>query len=171
VRPRRAVTLELHHDVVGWLDWEAELLDGGRLREWLALLAEDVSYRMPVTVTARRESERAVGDMDHWDEDLYSLTKRVERLESEHAWTEDPASRTRRFVTNVRVTPGQQAGHIAVRSYVLLFRSRGDERSADLVSAERRDVLLAGDEDWRLVRRLIRVDESVLRTQNLAVFL
>ena len=109
--------------------------------------------------------------MDHWDEDLYSLTKRVERLESEHTWTEDPPSRTRRFVTNVRVAPGQQAGQVDVRSYVLLFRSRGDQRPADLVSAERRDVLRAGDDDWRLVRRLITIDESVLRTQNLAVFL
>jgi 3-phenylpropionate/cinnamic acid dioxygenase small subunit len=175
------VALEVHYDVVGWLDREAELLDEGGFREWLSLLAEDVSYRMPVTVTAGRETASAGRGMDHWDEDLYSLTKRVERLESEHAWTEDPPSRTRRFVTNVRVAPGPHPGDVEVRSYVLLFRSRGDQRAADLVSASREDLLRAGagtgegdgggEGDWRLARRLITVDESVLRTQNLAVFL
>ena len=42
-------------------DWEAEVLDERRLRDWLSLLADDVSYRMPVTVTAGRGSERASG--------------------------------------------------------------------------------------------------------------
>jgi 3-phenylpropionate/cinnamic acid dioxygenase small subunit len=165
------VALEVHYDVARWLDWEAELLDGRCFRDWLALLADDVSYRMPVTVTTGRVGQTPTTVMDHWDEDLYSLTKRVERLESDHAWTEDPPSRTRRFVTNVRVAPGQQSGEVDARSYLLLFRSRGDQRPADLVSSERQDVLRQIDGDWRLSRRLITVDESVLRTQNLAIFL
>jgi phthalate 3,4-dioxygenase subunit beta len=54
---------------------------------------------------------------------------------------------------------------------VLLFRSRGD-READLVSAGRVDILRPGEHGgYRLARREIRVDESVLRTQNLAFFL
>jgi 3-phenylpropionate/cinnamic acid dioxygenase small subunit len=185
VRRRSPVALELHYDVAGWLDWEAELLDAHRYRDWLSLLAEDVTYRMPVTTTVGRGDSRSQPVMDHWDEDLYSLTKRVERLESEHAWTEDPPSRTRRFVTNVRVAGGSEAGEVEVRSYVLLFRSRGDQRPADLVSVERHDVLRGGDGDgdghsgrspssdgdWQLLRRLITIDESVLRTQNLALFL
>ena len=40
--------------------------------------------------------------MAHFDEDRYALDKRVERLLTEHAWTEDPPSRTRHLVTNVR---------------------------------------------------------------------
>ena len=40
--------------------------------------------------------------MAHFDEDRYSLEKRVERLDGDHAWTEDPPSRTRHFVTNVQ---------------------------------------------------------------------
>ena len=173
-RPTRpaAVDPAIHHDVSTWLAWEAQLLDDRRLREWLSLLADDISYRMPVTVTTGRDSEaRPEGAMDHFDEDRYSLGKRVERLEGDHAWTEDPPSRTRRFVSNVRVTPIDGIDVVEARSYVLLYRSRADDRPADLVSASRTDVLRRVEDGWILARRDIVIDEAVLRTQNLAVFL
>ena len=61
---------------------------------------------------------------------------------------------------------------LVVESAVLLFRSRGDVDGPSLVSAgrRRRAARDVGGE-WRLARRTIMVDESVLRTQNLAVFL
>lgn len=172
VRPA-SVSATIHHDVSQWLYWEAELLDGRRFREWLSLLADDVRYRMPVTVTAmRRTSHVPLGSMAHFDEDRYSLEKRVERLEGDHAWTEDPPSRARRYVTNVRVTPIDGSDDVEVRSYVLLYRSRGDDRPADLVSVERTDRLrpVTGG-GWLLATRDLVVDEAVLRTQNLALFL
>ncbi|HEX4981289.1 MAG TPA: 3-phenylpropionate/cinnamic acid dioxygenase subunit beta [Ilumatobacteraceae bacterium] len=167
-----AVDLATHHDVETWLAWEAQLLDERRLREWLALLADDIRYRMPVTVTAARDSGvPPTGAMDHFDEDRYSLGKRVERLEGDHAWTEDPPSRARRFVSNVRVSPIDGTDVVEARSYVLLYRSRGDDRAADLVSAGRTDVLRRVEGGWILARRDIVIDEAVLRTQNLALFL
>jgi phthalate 3,4-dioxygenase beta subunit len=111
--------------------------------------------------------------MGHFDEDMYALRKRVQRLATDHAWAEDPPSRTRHFVTNVR-TFRPQAGELRVlrvESALLLFRSRGDTREADLISAGRADLLRETDDGLRLARREITVDESVLRTQNLAVFL
>jgi 3-phenylpropionate/cinnamic acid dioxygenase small subunit len=108
--------------------------------------------------------------MDHFDEDFYSLEKRVSRLEGTHAWTEDPPSRTRRFVTNVRVTM-LDAGDVEAHSYLLLYRSRGDVRPADLLSAERTDRLRRRGDGWSLLARHVTVDDAVLRMQNLAVFL
>jgi phthalate 3,4-dioxygenase subunit beta len=161
-----------HHEAHEFLVREAELLDERRYRDWLDLLAPDIVYRMPVRVTAPETLEQGLlEDMAHFDEDLYSLRKRIERFETGHAWTEDPPSRTRHFVTNVRTFEGSAADEIVVKSYVLLFRSRGDIRDADLVSAERTDVLRRTDAGLRLARREILADESVLRTQNLAVFL
>ena len=58
-----------------------------------------------------------------------------------------------------------------VESTVLLFRSRGDDREAEYVCASRRDVLRPVDERLLLASRQITVDEAVLRTQNLAIFL
>jgi 3-phenylpropionate/cinnamic acid dioxygenase small subunit len=150
---------------------EAALLDAADYAGWLELLCEDIRYVMPVRVTtARGAGFDTLPGMGHFDEDLYALRKRVQRLATDHAWTEDPPSRTRHFVTNVRTF--REAGEdLRVESALLLFRSRGDTREADLLSAGRTDLLRATADGLRLARREITVDESVLRTQNLAVFL
>jgi len=155
---------------------EAALLDGGDFDGWLALLAEDIRYVMPVRVTtARGAGFDTLPDMGHFDDDLYALRKRVQRLATDHAWTEDPPSRTRHFVTNVRTFTAGDSGVLRVESALLLFRSRGDTREPDLISCGREDVLrpdpAASSAGYRLARRKITVDESVLRTQNLAIFL
>ena len=150
---------------------EAALLDAADYAGWLELLCEDIRYLMPVRVTtARGAGFDSLAGMGHFDEDLYALRKRVQRLATDHAWTEDPPSRTRHFVTNVRTFREEREG-LRVESALLLFRSRGDTREADLLSAGRTDLLRATADGLRLARREITVDESVLRTQNLAVFL
>ena len=150
---------------------EAALLDAADYPGWLDLLCADIQYVMPVRVTtARGAGPGPLPGMGHFDEDLYALRKRVQRLATDHAWTEDPPSRTRHFVTNVR-TFRAAASELHVQSALLLFRSRGDTREADLLSAGRADLLRETADGLRLARREITVDESVLRTQNLAVFL
>jgi 3-phenylpropionate/cinnamic acid dioxygenase small subunit len=69
------------------------------------------------------------------------------------------------------VFAGAADDELVARSYLLLFRSRGDVRDADLLSGARRDVLRRTDQGLRLVERVVALDESVLPTQNLAVFL
>ena len=160
--------LAAHHFLVE----EAAILDAADWAAWLDLLADDIRYVMPVRVTTVRDTgydERA--DMAHFDEDRYALEKRVQRLLTDHAWTEDPPSRTRHLVTNVRTFAGDAPDTIRVESSLLLFRSRGDDREAEYVCALRRDVLRDVGGRLLLARRDITVEESVLRTQNLAVFL
>jgi phthalate 3,4-dioxygenase subunit beta len=153
---------------------EAALLDAADHVGWLNLLCEDIRYVMPVRVTTARGADfDSLADMGHFDENMYALRKRVQRLATDHAWTEDPPSRTRHFVTNIR-TFRHQTGELRVlrvESALLLFRSRGDTREPDLISAGRTDLLRETGDGLRLARREIIVDESVLRTQNLAVFL
>jgi phthalate 3,4-dioxygenase subunit beta len=151
---------------------EAAILDAQQWSRWLGLVTDDVTYVMPVRVTTVRQTgydERA--DMAHFDEDRYGLQKRVERLLTDHAWTEDPPSRTRHLVTNIRTFAGAGDAGVRVESTVLLFRSRGDDRDAEYVCAGRRDHLRLVDGQYLLSRREITVDEAVLRTQNLAIFL
>ncbi|MEU7003686.1 3-phenylpropionate/cinnamic acid dioxygenase subunit beta [Nonomuraea sp. NPDC046570] len=164
-----------HLDAHQFLVEEAALLDRRDLAGWLRLLTDDVRYLMPVRVaTARGAGFDTLADMAHFDEDLYALRKRVDRFATEHAWTEDPPSRTRHFITNVLTfrAEAEGEGELRVESSLLLFRSRGDNREADLLSAGRTDLLRrAGGGELRLARREVLVDETVLRTQNLAIFL
>ena len=151
---------------------EAALLDAADFAGWLGLLCEDIRYLMPVRVTTALGAgfDTSPG-MAHFDEDKYSLSRRVARFATEHAWTEDPPSRMRHYITNVRTFACEDDAHLVVESAELLFRSRGDVNEAALVSCGRHDVLRRCADHWKLAHRTILVDESVLRTQNLAVFL
>ncbi|OBF65009.1 3-phenylpropionate dioxygenase [Mycobacterium sp. 852002-51971_SCH5477799-a] len=163
--------LEAHQFLVD----EAYLLDAQQYEAWLDTLTDDVRYAMPVRVTTARGAgfDTAPG-MDHFDEDKYSLSQRVARMGTEHVWAEDPPSRLRHFITNVRTftrDDPEDTAHLLVESAELLFRSRGDVNDSVLMSCGRADVLRWCDDRWKLARRNIIVDESVLRMQNLAVFL
>lgn len=172
--------LETWFSVQGFLVYEAELLDGGRFPEWLDLFTDDAVYRAPVRVTRRRGNADTDEDMFLYDENRASLGLRVKRLGTDVAWAEDPPSFTRRFVTNLRVRPGEDNGNdgadgadgaVLARSYLMLYRSRGDRGHYDVISAERHDLLRPAEDGWRIARRTILIDQAVLATKNLGVFL
>jgi 3-phenylpropionate/cinnamic acid dioxygenase small subunit len=151
---------------------EAYLLDAQQYQTWLDTMTDDIRYVMPVRVTTARGAgfDTSPG-MAHFDEDRYSLSQRVARMGTEHAWAEDPPSRLRHFITNVRTFECDDDTHLFVESAELLFRSRGDVNESALVSCGREDLLRWCNDRWKLARRNIITDESVLRMQNLAVFL
>jgi 3-phenylpropionate/cinnamic acid dioxygenase small subunit len=163
---------QVREEIEAFLMAEAELLDEGRLRDWLDLCTDDIRYEVPVRVTRERVSGRGISrDMAHWSDDWTALEMRVLRQETEYAWAEDPPSRTRHFITNIRVSPGEGDDETAVRSNVLLFRSRGDSPNHDLISGERHDVVRRVDGRWRLARREVILDHSILPTHNLPIIL
>jgi phthalate 3,4-dioxygenase beta subunit len=163
---------ERHLQAHQFLVDEAYLLDAQRYDEWLDLLTDDIHYLMPVRVTTALGAgfDTSPG-MAHFDENKYSLSRRVARFLTEHAWTEDPPSRQRHYVTNVRTFATDDDHHLVVESAELLFRSRGDVNEAALVSCGREDLLRFEQDRWKLARRTVLIDESVIRMQNLAVFL
>jgi ethylbenzene dioxygenase beta subunit len=170
--------MDVIREVLDFLHREAALLDEGRYREWLSLLTEDVVYRIPVRLTRERPPQGGYGGiaegMLHMDEDRASLEMRVARLETGFAWAEDPPSRLRHFVTNVRVgepVRGDRGEEVEVRSYLLLFRSRWDRPDFTFLSAERQDLLRRENGGWKLARRLVILDHSTLPTHNLSFFL
>jgi 3-phenylpropionate/cinnamic acid dioxygenase small subunit len=151
---------------------EAEFLDDNLMRHWLALMHPDVEYVMPTRTTRERAAGAGFGETSwHMNEDWGALETRVARLDTEYAWAEDPASRTRRMVSNIRVTDSVGEDGFAVKSNLFLFRGRGDQVSYDLLCAERRDVLVRDGEGLKLRKRLILLDHTTLGTHNLGVFL
>ncbi|HLY64600.1 MAG TPA: aromatic-ring-hydroxylating dioxygenase subunit beta, partial [Chloroflexota bacterium] len=89
---------------------EAELLDNLLLPAWLELLTPDIDYRVPVRATVNRsDATRGVSATSyHLLEDYGSLSARVARFDTAHAWAEDPPSRVRRFVSNFRIEPADR---------------------------------------------------------------
>ncbi|RQG86953.1 3-phenylpropionate/cinnamic acid dioxygenase subunit beta [Natrarchaeobius halalkaliphilus] len=162
------LTLECRQFLVN----EAELLDDQRLHEWLDLLTDDVEYRVPRRVMRERGAEAAEFSDEGFlfRDDKGTLRTRVERYDKEYAWAENPPSRTRRIVGNVRVVE-QTADDVTVKSNSIVYRSQGDESDHDLIAGERVDVLRRADEGFRLARRTVHLDQTVLATRNLSIFL
>lgn len=161
-----------HYECQSFLTREAGLLDDRELAAWLDLLTEDVTYDMPVRVTREAGSNRSEfsDEAFNYREDRSTLEARVERFQTEYAWSEDPPSRTRRFVSNVRV--GDADGdETPVESYLLVTRSQGDTPETTTLSAQRHDVLRRVEGDLRLAERVIHLDSTVLPMKNLSIFL
>lgn len=165
------VPLETRVAVGDFLTDEAYLLDTRRFPEWYALLTDDVRYVAPVRSTRRVAHSDVVEQIGHFDENKASLGLRVRKLGTDVGWAEDPPSLTRRFVTNIKVEWGEAPNELAARSYLLVFRSRGDRGQHDLLSAERNDLLRADPSGFRIARRHILLDQVSLGTKNLAIFL
>ena len=151
---------------------EAAALDERRIDDWTAMLCEDLIYQAPVrmTRTGKTRDMDVMRTMFHFDENYGSILMRTGRLQKS-AWAEDPPSRCRRFVTNVRIGECETAGEYEVISYLYLERSRGDNPDNEHMTAERRDIWRDVDGTYKLASREIIVDQSVLGMSNFAVFL
>ena len=153
---------------------EAELLDDRHYREWLdTCLSESLEYLIPVRTA--RESTSGASEFSstsfHMRDSHAHIKVRIDRLEGEHAWAEDPPSRTRRLVTNIRVRnlPNDET---EVRSNLMLYRSQMISVSDHvLLVGERQDVLHWEAGGLRLRRRVVLLDHTTLSTANLGVFL
>jgi p-cumate 2,3-dioxygenase subunit beta len=79
---------------------EAALLDEWRLNEWLELLTDDATYEVPSTDVPDGDPRTTLSLIA---DDKTRIRSRVAQLLGKSAWAENPPSRTRRMITNVRV--------------------------------------------------------------------
>jgi 3-phenylpropionate/cinnamic acid dioxygenase small subunit len=168
----------LKQKVEDFLYQEAELLDERRFEEWLDLLADDVRYWMPMRRNVRfgeldREFTRAGQDINWFDEGKETLTRRVQQLLTGVHWAEEPLSRICHMVSNVQILHVQpslaEAAEVTVKSRFLIYRNRV-ETETDILVGKREDVLRRTNEQWKIARRKIVLDQSVLLTKNLTFF-
>jgi len=163
---------EIYNRLLETLYDEAAALDERRFDDWVAMLAEDLLYTAPVRLTRNgpNKDRDVMRTMMHFDDNYQSILMRTGRLQKS-AWAEDPPSRTRRFVTNVRVAEWENADEYEVSSYFYVERSRFDVAHNETISGERRDIWRLVDGAYKLSRREIILDQSTLGMANLAIFL
>lgn len=173
LRATTGISVQLQHDVEQFLYAEAALLDDRNLDEWFTLMAPDIHYYMPVR-SNRQQRELAqevssVGELAHFDETHDLLYQRVRRFRLGTAWAEDPPSRTRRLITNVRVRPTEDEYH--VQSNFLVYRTRL-ERDQDLFAGQRSDLLRPSSTGlgWQIARRTILLDQTTILSKNISIF-
>lgn len=179
VLARTEAYYRLKADVEDFLYAEADLLDERRFRDWLDLLAEDITYFMPVRRNvkfgqhAERENTKPGVGISWFDEDKWTLTKRVEQILTGVHYAEEPLSRICHMVSNVQirnVTPSlDDPREVVVRSRFLLYQNRVDYETYTFVG-KRTDLLRSTPDGWKIARREIILDQNVLLAKNLTAF-
>lgn len=164
---------DTYNQVLGHYYEEATMLDNMQFQAWGATLAEDLIYSVPLrhTRTMKNRAADVVKSMQHYDDNYMSMMGRIMRFSGDSAFAEDPPSRIRRFVSNLQVYETEQANELNAVSYLLITRNRFDDDFFDLIPCERHDLLRNVDGAFKLAKREVIVDQSVIGTANLAMFL
>jgi len=116
---------------------EAALLDDWRLEEWLEMLSEDAIYQVPPTDVPEGDARNTLFIIA---DDAVRIRSRVKQLMGKSAWAENPHSRTRRMISNVRVL-GREGDDILVTANFAVYRMRYESVDTYI-----------GHYDYRLIR-------------------
>ena len=163
---------QIEHECVRFLYREAELLDRRALTHWLQMLSPEIDYRVPVRTTrSEADGDGFSASAFFFQEDYGSLSLRISRLESDFAWSENPPTRTRRLVTNIRLSNADDGTSRNVVSNLAVYCFRGESPEPRVLTGERQDVLQKIDGDLKLKRRLVLLDTTVLGMDSLSIFL
>ncbi len=170
--PTSAGDIALYLSVQHFLFEEAALLDERRFDEWLALCAPEIRYWMPAqTNRQKRERDLSIGgpdDLPMFEETWEHLHQRVKRLATGQAWAEEPPSRTRRLVTNVRARSVENG--VIATSNLLLYRTRHDADVQIFVGSREDRLRRHAEFGWQIVARTIVLDATTVPGHNLSVF-
>ncbi|MFQ3455245.1 3-phenylpropionate/cinnamic acid dioxygenase subunit beta [Bradyrhizobium sp. UFLA01-814] len=176
---RSATYYRLKADVEDFYYHEADLLDDRRFRDWLELLTDDISYFMPIRrnvkfgqQAARENTKRGEG-ISWFDEDKWTLTKRVEQILTGVHYAEEPLSRITHMVSNVQIKGARPdvdaARELDVTSRFLVYQNRVEYETYIFVG-RRNDTLRLTDNGWKIARREILLEQNILLAKNLTTF-
>jgi p-cumate 2,3-dioxygenase subunit beta len=144
---------------------EAALLDEWSLEEWLELLTEDAIYQVPPTDVPEGDSRNTLFIIS---DDAMRIRSRVKQLLGKSAWAENPHSRTRRMISNVRVL-GAEGENILVSANFAVHRMRYE--SVDTYIGHYVYKLIRKGSDLKIRERRAILDNEALRPHGKISFI
>jgi 3-phenylpropionate/cinnamic acid dioxygenase small subunit len=176
---RSAAYYRLKADIEDFYFQEADLLDERKFRDWLDILAEDITYFMPIRRNvkfgqhASRENTKLGEGISWFDEDKWTLTKRVEQILTGVHYAEEPLSRITHMVSNVQIKSArpdvERPSEIDVTSRFLIYQNRVEYETYTFVG-RRNDTLRLTDHGWKVAKREILLEQNILLAKNLTMF-
>lgn len=169
----------LRQEVEEFFYEEAELIDARRFEEWLDRFHEDLRYFMPMRRNvkfgqhAERENTELDAGISWFNEDKWTLSKRVEQILTGVHYAEEPLSRVSHLITNVMVnsaTPSVAAADdVTTSCRFMVYLNRVEYETYTFVG-RRYDRLVKVDDAWKVTYREIILDQNVLLAKNLTTF-
>tara|TARA_R110000850_G_scaffold83702_2_gene179632 strand:+ start:531 stop:1094 length:564 start_codon:yes stop_codon:yes gene_type:complete len=169
----------LQKEVEQFFYHEAELIDTRQFKEWLELMHEDISYFMPMRKNvkfgqhAALENTRRGEEISWFDEDKWTLGKRVEQILTGVHYAEEPLSRVSHLVTNIQLTevkPNLRSPtEVSTSCRFMVYLNRVEYETYTFVG-KRYDRLVRDGDKWSVISREIILDQNVLLAKNLTTF-
>ena len=144
---------------------EAALLDEWQLEEWLRLLTDNATYQVPPTDVPDSDPQSALFLIA---DDAFRIRSRVKQLLGKSAWAENPHSRTRRIITNVRIL-GSDGDAILVTANFAVYRMRYE--SVDTYVGRYEYKLVRVGDELKIRQRRAILDNEALRPQGKISFI
>jgi p-cumate 2,3-dioxygenase beta subunit len=146
---------------------EADLLDSWRLDEWIALFDQQRGgYYMPTTDCPPGAGPGSA--LYLIADDMTKLRSRVEQLLSGLTWAENPKSRTRHMVNNVRIH-GTEGEALLVRANFVVYRMRF--QNIDPYIGVYHYKLIPNHGTFKILERLVVLDLEALRPHGKVSFI
>jgi p-cumate 2,3-dioxygenase beta subunit len=137
---------------------EAALLDDWKLEEWLALFTDDARYLVPATDLPKDAPPE--GNLFYIADDYFRIGERVKRLMKKTAFSEQPRSKTRHLVSNVRVF-SQSADHCVANAAFITSRAKGG--NVDLYVGSSEYTIVRREGELRIRSKRCTLDMEALR--------
>jgi len=152
-------------EIEDFLYAEATLLDEWRLEEWLGLLTEDATYHVPPTDLPEGDPKSTLYIIA---DDIVRIRSRVKQLLGKSAWAENPPSRTRRMINNVRVL-GVNGDELRVTANFVVYRMRFE--LVDTYVGRYEYTLVRREDGLRIRERRAILDLEALRPHGKVSFI
>lgn len=154
-------------EVEDFLYAEAALLDEWRLDEWLALFDQERGgFYMPTTDHPDGDPDT---DLFLIADDMPKLRSRVEQLLSGLTWAENPRSRTRHMVSNVRIL-GRAEEVLSVTANFVVFRMRF-QNIDPYIGTYHYKLIPRGNGAFTILERRVILDLEALRPHGKVSFI
>ncbi|GAA2868905.1 hypothetical protein GCM10010472_27830 [Pseudonocardia halophobica] len=142
---------------------EARLVDVGRFNDWLEQFTDDCLYWVPVTAGAGDPTV----EVSHAFDDRRRLTDRVYWLRTGLAFSQIPASRTRRLIGNVETTVDPVTDERLIRSTFVVHELRAGVTKT--YPGWYGHVLRRTGDGWRIKLKQVNLLESDQIHENLTL--
>jgi p-cumate 2,3-dioxygenase beta subunit len=148
-------------EIEDFLFLEAALLDDWQLNDWLGLYTDDARYLVPSTDLPKDAPPE--GNLFYIADDAFRLSERVKRLMKKTAFSEQPRSKTRHLVSNVRIVE-QHSDECRVRAAFVTYRSKGGHTDTYIGSSDY--AIVRRPEGLRIRSKRCTLDHDALRPQG-----
>lgn len=150
---------------------EASLLDEWKLDEWLQLLDANCTYQVPSNDSPSSMSSKALFMIA---DDKRRTEERVVRLKDRNAHAEFPHSRTRRFISNVRILEridiDSTHSNVKIQANFTIHRFRRNDDIRTFVGQYQNELIVT-DQTIHIAHRKAILDAYELGAMGLVSFI